>query len=204
MPLAPPAAVGLVVQTDGARTAQQSRGVAALAWAGQRFSALSSCHRPRRGPAAALLCCGAACLGGLPCKKTGGQCNHSGKLLHCSGLACPHCLQPSGTPRACLCTVSTSGSHKWPPIATGSFFAQGAVAVASDDPHHVCSLARPPPSPCPIAFTDFIFPCRAPCTDFRGWGGCGFSTRSTPTAAAASLNYRFWCHVSATRPPIIL
>ena len=101
------------------------------------------------------------------------------------------------TPRACLCTVSTSGSHKWPPIATGSFFAQVAVAVASDDPHHVCSLARPPPSPCPIAFTDFIFPCRAPCTDFRGWGGCGFSTRSTPTAAAASLHYLFWCRIDA-------
>ena len=171
MPLAPPAAVGLVVQTDGARAARQSRGVAALAWAGQRFSALSSCHRPRRGPAAALLCCGAACLGGLPCKKNGGQCNHSGELLHRSGLACPHCLQPSGTPRACLCTVSTSGSHKWPPIATGSFFAQVAVAVAPDDPHHVCSLARPPPSPCPIAFTDFIFPCRAPCAELRGGGG---------------------------------
>ena len=56
-------------QTDGTRAAHQSRGGAALAWAGQRFSALSSCHRPRRGPAAALLCCGAACLGGLPCKK---------------------------------------------------------------------------------------------------------------------------------------
>ena len=67
--------------------------------------------------------------------------------------------------------MSTSGSHKWPPIATGSFFAQVAVAVAPDDPHHVCSLARPPPSPCPIAFTDFIFPCRAPYAELRGGGG---------------------------------
>ena len=58
-----------------------------------------------------------------------------------------------------------------PPSGTGSFFAQVAVAVASDDPHHVCSLARPPPSPCPIAFTDFIFPCRGPCAELRGGGG---------------------------------
>ena len=157
MPLGAPAAVGLVVQTDGAGAAQQRCGGAAAAWAGQRFSALSSCHRPHR---AAPLCCGAAgeCLWeGRRVKKADWQCNPSGELLHCSGLACPHCLQPLSAPRACLCTVPSSCSHKCPPIATGSFFAQVAVAVASDDPHQVCSLARPPPAPCPIAFTDYFF-----------------------------------------------
>jgi len=169
VPLGAPAAVGLVVQTDGAGAAQQRCGGAAAAWAGQRFSALSSCHRPHR---AAPLCCGAAgeCLWeGRRVKKADWQCNPSGELLHCSGLACPHCLQPLSAPRACLCTVPSSCSHKCPPIATGSFFAQVAVAVASDDPHQVCSLARPPPAPCPIAFTDFIFSLPSALRRFQRW-----------------------------------
>ena len=186
-----------MVQTDGAGAAQQSRGGAAVAWAGQRFSALSSCHRPRR---AAPLCCGAAggCLWeGCRVKKAGWQCNPSGELLHCIGLACPHCLQPLSAPRACLCTVPTSGLHKCPPMATGSFFAQVVVSVDSEHPQQVHPLARPSPAPCAPAFSDFIFPCHAPCAGFRGGGGVRFSTRFTPIAAAASLYLLHGCRIDA-------
>ena len=61
-----------------------------------------------------------------------------------------------------------------------------------------------PAHPLPLARSHLLtlfFPAEGLAQNSEVEGGCEFSACWTLTAAEASPNYRFWCHVSAKRPP---